>query len=118
MLAVKTEEKIVEYAGGDEVIGATIWNSIGEYKGKHQAGARILGFPRLYDIVKATVLQGEFISLTGTPGLGKSMFAYYVALRLLREENIAVIFKYMGWNETHLFLPEVAPEMRPHLTER
>jgi hypothetical protein len=67
-------------------------------------------FPRLYETVKNRVLDGKFISLTGTPGLGKSMFAYYVALRLLHEKNVAVIFIHMGWQETHLFLPNNVPD--------
>jgi hypothetical protein len=75
-------------------------------------------FTPLYELVKELVLPGKYCSLTGTPGLGKSMFAYYLALRLLREENVAVIFMHMGWNETHLFLPEQVPEKVKAVLER
>ena len=43
--------------------------------------------------------------VTGTPGIGKTMFGHYAVKQFL-ENNYAVIYIYMGWNNTHLFLPK------------
>ena len=62
-------------------------------------------YEKLYDKINQNLLIGEKCVVTGTPGIGKSMFGYYAMHRLL-DQGITVIYIYMGWACCHLYVPQ------------
>jgi hypothetical protein len=62
-------------------------------------------YEKLYGICSPLLKSGRKCIVTGTPGIGKSMFGYYSTHQLLRDA-VTVIYIYMGWECCHLYLPE------------
>jgi len=62
-------------------------------------------YEQLFGICAPLLKSGRKCTVTGTPGIGKSMFGYYSNHRLLRE-GVTVIYIYMGWECCHLYVPE------------
>jgi hypothetical protein len=62
-------------------------------------------YEQLFGICAPLLKSGRKCIVTGTPGIGKSMFGYYSNHQLLRE-SVTVIYIYMGWECCHLYVPE------------
>jgi len=62
-------------------------------------------YEQLFGTCAPLLKSGRKCTVTGTPGIGKSMFGYYSNHRLLRED-VTVIYIYMGWECCHLYVPE------------
>ena len=53
-------------------------------------------YEKLYDRINESLKIGEKCVVTGTPGIGKSMFGYY-AMRRLLDQGVTVVYIYLGW---------------------
>ena len=61
-------------------------------------------YKELHGIIFPGLKQGKQCIVTGTPGIGKSLFGFY-CFRQLLDSGITVIYIYEGWPSCHLFLP-------------